>query len=92
MSRSAKMYRFISLSLFLLITFSLAGCSGQSAPTPVELSSSALLEDEVPELPAFTYENPGENEWELKRLSLSEQGFSVLDNRGNISREEGLFF
>lgn len=42
-------------------------------------------------MPVLEYLGMGENEWELKRLRLSSQGFEVLDERGIISQQEDCY-
>ena len=77
--------------------------SPTSTPTPLPLSDSPSLtpsitaslpklsEKDVPAVPSLDYRGFGDNEWELKRLRLSRQGFAVLDERGRVSRSDGHF-
>ena len=50
-----------------------------------------LSSDDVPALPVLAYNQMSGNEWELKRLILSRQGFEVRDECGIVSTEEGKF-
>jgi len=60
------------------------------APSP-NTQLPQIKADDIPKLPVISYANMGDNEWELKRLRLSVQGFEVLNERGRISRKDGKF-
>lgn len=84
--------------LALIIVFCLAGCDRQltaeQSPSSLLMASPSLpliLEGDVPDIPALTYVNTGDNNWELKRLQLSCYGFKLLDERGRVSLQAGKF-
>ena len=56
-----------------------------------KLADTPLSAEDVPPLPVLSYAAMDDNEWELKRLRLSRQGFEVLDERGRISWQDGSF-
>ena len=97
----------LSLAVLLAAGFCLSGCSDQPEPAPasspppltpslfpstVTPTLPLLLEDDVPELPSLSYADMGGNEWELKRLRISREGFEILDERGRISMDESGHF
>ena len=53
--------------------------------------SSPLSVPDIPTLPVLSYTAMDDNEWELKRMRLSRQGFEVLDECGCVSRQDGSF-
>jgi len=87
-----------TLAIILLLVSCIvgSGCGKviEHTPTPSiqpEGTPTASALPPEPNLPILEYDNVGNNEWELKRLRLSQNAFTVLDARGIITWEDDGF-
>lgn len=81
------------LSCLMLIVLSVvlvvSACKSKDPVLPItETSPQTPIEADESASPVLTYVVTGENEWELKRLRLSQQGFEVLNERGRVFLED----
>ena len=91
-----------TLAVLLLLAM-ITGCSTSNSSiananeTPINTDESledvttTLSKEDIPALPVLSYTKASDNEWELKRLRLSRQGFDVLDERGRVLLQESGF-